>query len=261
MSRIELLVAAVGQDGLTLPSKMNIETDAIIVNQCGRYDYSEHTHNGCKIKVFDCNEKGVGLSRNTALLRTDHELMQFCDEDIVLNDGYSGKVEAEFDAHPEADIIMFNVKAAPGRETYNNTEFGRVTRLNYGRYPAYAIIGRTKILHEKGVTFSLLFGGGAKYSNGEDSLFLHDCLNKKIKIYKSPISIGHEVSERPSTWFEGFNEKFFYDRGVLYRYLYGPLAGLMGFRFLYKNRKTMCREIPLKKAYALLKQGIKDREM
>ncbi len=261
MSRIQLLVAAVNQDVSLLPSKMNIETDAIIVNQCGKYGFNELTRGSFTIKAFDCDEKGVGLSRNTALLRADHELLQFCDEDIVLDKGYSKLVEQEFDAHPEADMIMFNVKAAPGRETYHNTEYGRVTSLNYGRYPAYAIAARTKVLHNSGVTFSLLFGGGAKYSNGEDSLFLHDCLKKKIRIYKSPISIGHEVSERPSTWFDGFNEKFFYDRGVLYRYLYGGLAHLMGFRFLYKNRKTMCRDIPLKRALAILSRGIKNREM
>ena len=261
MSRIEILVAAVGKDGFKLPSKMNIETDAIIVNQCGKYGFDEFDYKGSRIKVFDCDEKGVGLSRNTALLRTDHEFMQFCDEDIVLEEGYSKKVEAEFDAHPEADIIMFNVQAAAGRETYHNTEFGRVTQLNYGRYPAYAIIGRTEAIHESGATFSLLFGGGAKYSNGEDSLFLHDCLKKRLRIYKSPVAIGHEISERPSTWFKGYNDKFFYDRGVLYRYLYGAFAGLMGFRFLYKNRNTMCREIPFKRAYELLRSGIKNREM
>lgn len=265
MTQIQLLVASVNQNTELLPQKMNIETDAIIINQSGHYDYKEFEYSKensadkFMVRAFDCDEKGVGLSRNMALLRADHEYVQFCDEDIVLDDGYSRLVEQEMAYNPEADIIMFNVQAAPGRETYHNNEFGRVTWLNYGRYPAYAIVARRESLHKSGVTFSLLFGGGAKYSNGEDSLFLHDCLEKKLRIYKSPISIGHEVSLRPSTWFEGYTDKFFYDRGVLYKYLYGRLAAVMGFRFLFKNRKTMCKDIPFDRAFSLLRKGIKER--
>ncbi len=172
MSRIQLLVAAVSQDTDRLPEKMNIQSDSIIINQGMEYGYSESTFKGNHIRIFNCDEKGVGLSRNLALMRADHELLQFCDEDIVLDDGYTSLVEKEFDSHPEADMLMFNVKAQDGRVTYHNTDFAPVTFRNYGRYPAYAIAVRREKLHNAGVTFSLLFGGGAKYSNGEDSLFL-----------------------------------------------------------------------------------------
>ena len=47
---------------------------------------------------------------------------------------------------------------------------------------------------------------------------------------------------RPSTWFHGYDERFFHDRGVLYRALYGPLAGLMGLRFLLRGRGKMWGE-------------------
>ena len=41
-------------------------------------------------------------------------------------------------------------------------------------YPTYAVAAKREALHRVNVGFSLLFGGGARYSNGEDSLFLHD---------------------------------------------------------------------------------------
>ncbi|WP_026526748.1 glycosyltransferase family A protein [Butyrivibrio sp. VCD2006] len=262
MSRIQLLVAAVNQDTDELPKKMNIQSDAVIVNQCDRdkdyekmvagKDGSENT-----ILVLDRNERGVGASRNLGLDNADHEFLQFIDEDIVLDDGYTKLVEKEFDEHPEADMITFNVKAAPGRETYYNTDFGQVTWKNYGRYAAYAIIARTEAVKKSGVKFSTLFGGGAKYSNGEDSLFLHDCLKKGIRIYRTNVDIGHEVSERPSTWFNGYNEKFFFDRGVLYHFLYGAMAGLMSLRFVIVKRKVMCRDIPMWECYRLMKKGIR----
>ncbi len=262
MSRIELLVSGVKQNTDELPTKMNIQSDAVIVNQCDedrtvRVEYKDKSGRANTIRIFDRNERGVGLSRNLALDNTDHELLQFTDEDIVLDDGYTEIVEKEFDSHAEADMLLFNVKAAPGRETYHNTDFARVTWKNYGRYPAYAIVARTDKIKAAGVRFSTLFGGGAKYSNGEDSLFLHDCLKKGIRIYRTDVSIGHEVSERPSTWFKGFNDKFFFDRGVLYHFLYGRLAGLMSLRFIIVKRKEMCREKPPLECYRLMLKGIK----
>ena len=262
MSRIELLVAAVKQDTDKLPSKMNIQSDAVIVNQCDRdmsevNEYTDVQGRVHQVKTFHRNERGVGLSRNLALENADHEILQFIDEDIVLDDGYIALMEKEFDDHPEADMLLFNVKAAPGRETYHNTDFARVNWKNYGRYPAYAIAARTAPLKKIGVSYSTLFGGGAKYSNGEDSLFLHDCLQKGLKIYRTNISIGHEESERPSTWFNGYNDKFFYDRGVLYHFLYGALAGAMSLRFLLVHKDEMCREKSVWQCYRLMKRGIR----
>lgn len=109
------------------------------------------------------------------------------------------------------------------------------------------------------MTFSLLFGGGAKYSNGEDSLFLKDCLKYGLKVYAVPIEIGAE-RERESTWFKGYTDKFFIDRGVLYHFLYGNLAYLMAVRFIAAHGKVMCEEIPKKNALALMKKGIRSVE-
>ena len=260
MTRIQLLVAAVKQDMDVLPGKMNIQSDAIIINQGVKYSYEEKNYNGNQVRIFNCDEKGVGLSRNLALLRSDHEIIQFCDEDIVLNEGYTELVEREFDAHPEADILLFNVRAAEGRVTYHNTDFARVNALNYGRYPAYAIAAKREAIHKSGVTFSLLFGGGAKFSNGEDSLFLKECLDKGIRIYRTSTLIGHEVSERPSTWFTGYNEKFFFDRGYLYHFLYGKLAVPMSFRFLFAHRDEMCRKMGLFKCFGIMKRGVAEAQ-
>ena len=75
--------------------------------------------------------------------------------------------------------------------------------------------------------------------------------------------IGEEKpreGEEASTWFKGYNEKFFYDRGVLYHYLYGSLAPVMQLRFLLKNKGTMCTEIPYKEAARLMKKGRRERK-
>ena len=268
-NRIQILISAVNKDALALPETMNLESDAIIVDQIigdeyrSKIDFRGNCENniefrGHNIKILLRDEKGVGLSRNTALENSDPEaeIIQFGDDDIVYDDGYAQKIADEFDRHPEADMLLFNVKAQAGRETYWNTDFSRVKWYNYGRYPAYAICARRQRLIESGVRYSLLFGGGAPYMNGEDSLFLHDCLKAGMAIHRTDVVIGHETPGE-STWFKGYGEKFFFDRGVLYHFLYGRLAHLWGARYLIKNRKEMCSELGLFKCISLLYKGIR----
>ena len=44
--KVQVLLSAVNQDIRKLPEKMNIETDAVIVNQCDKYDYREFSMRG-----------------------------------------------------------------------------------------------------------------------------------------------------------------------------------------------------------------------
>lgn len=255
--KLQVLTAAVNQEVNTLAEKMNLETDAIIVNQCDHFAYQEYQHRGRRIQCFSMNERGVGLSRNTALMRADAELCLFSDEDIVFYSGYEEIVCKAFQKNKDADVITFNFKVDPSRATYYNRTEKRIRWHNYGRYPTYAVAARTESLRRANVGFSLLFGGGARYSNGEDSLFLHDCLKKGLHLYAKTEEIGREVY-RESTWFKGYHQKFFRDRGVLYHHLYGSLAKIFALRFLFAHRDEMLKEMPLKEAYRLMKQGIRE---
>lgn len=254
---LQVLVSAVNQSPKELAEKMNLSTDAIIINQCDHFAYEEYRHGKGTVKCFSLAERGVGLSRNTALMRADAEICLFSDEDIVLNPDYAEKIISAFENNPAADVITFNVKVDASRATYCNKERKRIRWYNYGRYPTYAAAARTESLKRANVSFSLLFGGGAKYSNGEDSLFFHDCLKKGLRMYAETAEIGEEVY-RESTWFTGYNRKFFFDRGVLYASLYGCMAKMMALRFLLAHKKTMCGEIPFVQAYRLMAEGIKE---
>lgn len=258
--RLQTLVSAVNADAQKLATEMNIQTDAIIVNQCGEDSKGsfEHLVNNIRpVNVIEIksSEKGVGRSRNMALTNADHEFLHFADDDIVYVDGYADKIIAEFDAHPEADMITFNVRQSDGRYTYHNDDYHQIKWNNYGRYAAYAIAARTSLLKSTTVDFSLLFGGGAPYSAGEDSLFLHDCLQAGLHIYSSTVDIGYEKS-RKSTWFEGYTDKFFFDRGVLYHFLYGQMAVPLGIRYILKNREEFCTELSAIKCIRLLAKGV-----
>ncbi|MFI3213843.1 MAG: glycosyltransferase family A protein [Eubacteriales bacterium] len=255
--KLQTLVSAVNQDVNQLAQVMNLQSDAIIINQCDENEYTQYDYHGNTITCYSFAEKGVGLSRNNGLLRADSDIILFADEDIVYVDGYAQLILQAFKENQDADMLLFNMDVAEDRRTYDTKEKTRIRIYNSGRYPTYSFAIRLERLRKSGTTFSLLFGGGAKYSNGEDSLFLRECLSHRLKIYALPITIGKEVP-RPSTWFSGYTEKFFFDRGVLYVYLYGKLKYVMALRFLLKHRKLMCETIPVKKAFALMKVGMKE---
>ena len=257
--KLQVLVSAVKQDVKTLAQRMHLESDAIIINQTDTFAHEVYTHEGKQIDCYSFAEKGVGLSRNNALLRATGDILLFSDEDIVYDKGYETKILGEFEKHPEADMLLFNMRVGESRATYYTESFHRVHIWKAGRYPTYSFAIRRDILHKSHIAFSLLFGGGAKYSNGEDSLFLKDCLKYGMKVYAVPVEIGAET-ERESTWFHGYDKKFFFDRGVLYHFLYGKLAYPMAVRFLLAHGAVMCQEIPRKDALALMKKGIKEEK-
>lgn len=254
---LEVLVAAMEEKPKELIDKMNLNSDGVIINQKEKFGYEEIKQGNNTICLYEFKEKGVGLSRNTALMIAKGDIVLFSDSDIIYEKSYARKILQAFEENPKADIILFNFKVSQERRTYYILKKGRVYWYNCGRYPAYSIAAKREVLIKHNLTFSLLFGGGAKYSAGEDSLFLRQCLKKKLKIVKLPILLGVETPGE-STWFHGFNEKFFYDRGVLYHHLYGKLGWLMGLRFVFMKRKTMCIEIEWKRAFSIMKAGMKE---
>lgn len=254
--KLEVLVSARNQDVSQMLSQMNLPADARVCNQCERYAYEElEDAKGNRILCYHMKERGVGRSRNTLLQRAEAEIVLFSDEDIVYYEGVGEKILQEFARNPKADAILFNMDVCASRATYRSDRVRRVRIYNSGRYPTYSFAMRRSFLHNHNLSFSLLFGGGAAYSNGEDSLFLRDCLREGMKIYTSPLCIGRE-EERESTWFQGYNEKFFYDRGVLYRFLYGKLAPLLSLRFLLAHKNLYESEVSRKQAFTWMRQGI-----
>ena len=46
-------------------------------------------------------------------------------------------------------------------------------------------------------------------------MFLQDCIRAGLKIYRSPIKVA-DVKQESSSWFEGYTEKYYVDKGALF---------------------------------------------
>ena len=88
---------------------MNLRTDAVICNQCGRSGEDTVERNGLTFKYFHSDGRGVGLNRNNCLLNATGDICIIADDDIRYYDDYAEQLEKAFDDHPDVDFIVFNV--------------------------------------------------------------------------------------------------------------------------------------------------------
>lgn len=256
---LQVLVSTLNQkEPFSLIEKMKINSDAIIVNQTDNISYEKkYINENNVVQIYNFNERGVGLNRNSALMRATSDIVLIADDDIEYVDNYKEIILTEFKNNPKADMIIFNLESSDlARPRFKIKKYKRVHQYNCLRYGAVRIAFRLNKIREKNVYFSLLFGGGAKYSSGEDSLFILECIRKGIKIYSSPKNIG-TIHEGESSWFKGYNKKFFYDKGVFHRIAFEKLANLMNLQFVLRHKKMLCGEIKLLEAYKIMRQGTK----
>lgn len=66
---LQVLVSTMHQTDRRLLERMNIRSDAIVINQCDHNCIENFTFRGHNILWMSMNERGVGLSRNNALMR------------------------------------------------------------------------------------------------------------------------------------------------------------------------------------------------
>lgn len=251
---IQTLVVTTMQSDHSLLNQMNIQTDAIIGNQCNQSIIEKFDHHGHHIQWYSLQERGVGLNRNNVLMRSNADICVFADDDMVFHDGYAEIVVALFEKNPDIDIIVFNLDEKTPTH-HKNAKTIRINTWNYGKYGAARFAFRRKRIQMAGIMFNLCFGGGADFSSGEDSIFLYDCLKKRLKVIAVPFAIAELKDERESTWFTGYNDKFFFDKGVFYAKVYGKLGVLVALYNCIKHRNGRYYSYGWKQAFYKMREG------
>jgi len=240
----QILLSTMNQADYNLLEKMNIESEAIVINQWDRNQWDEFTHKGKKIQWLSSKERGIGLSRNTALMKATADICLFSDDDIRYIDGYENKILQAFRKIPEADVIIFDIELINRtKEISNPRRIKKIHRLrfyNSMRYGACRMAIRRESIIRKNIYFSLLFGGGARYSAGEDSLFIRECLRKKLKLYAYPLIIGY-VDDSKSSWYQGITDKLLIDKGAFLTAAF-PLIYPLLFVYYAIKLKKKCPE-------------------
>lgn len=257
--KIQVVVATMHQKDFSKIEKMKINSDVVFANQADKTAYEEFFFKGFKAQMISTDTRGVGINRNLGLQYANQDILLIADDDMVYAENYAETVKKAFTELPDADAIIFNIKtigADMGRR--KNNKISRVRIYNCLNYGAARIAVKRSSLIKKRIFFSTCFGGGTMYSSGEDSLFVCDMLRNGFRIYTYPATIA-SVDQTSSTWFNGYNEKFIYDKGAFFGAAFGKNAPLMCLQYIIRHKKICdSANLSLKKAFALMLKGAKN---
>lgn len=216
MSELEILCVTMHQSDFSKITEMNINADVIFANQCDRTAFEEIRFGEHTAKMISTQTRGVGRNRNLAIMYADSDICMLADDDVFYDDDMPERVIAEFDAHPDADVFVFHLDSDDSlrpQEKYLKTKKWPW----YKGFPwgTFRIAFRLKSVKKANVCFTTLFGGGCIFPSGEDSIFLTGLRKAGLKFYVSKETIG-KVSFEESSWFAGYNEKYYYGKGAFY---------------------------------------------
>ena len=253
--KLEVLVATMGQKDLSLAEKMNIGQAAVIANQCGSFGYEEQQGKGGKIRMLSTDTRGVGINRNLALELAQGDILLFADDDIVYYDDLQPVIDA-FRELPDADVIFFAMDMTRDGKIFDKRRHKRrrLHLYNAMKYGAARMAVRRKAVEEKRLRFSTLFGGGCLYCSGEDSIFIRDCLKKGLHLYPHEHVLG-SCAKDSSSWFTGFDEKYFFDRGAMIACAFPKAKSLLKWYYIFKFAKKT--KLPLSAVIRRINEGIR----
>lgn len=256
-NNLQVLMATIDQRDDSLLDAIRLQSDIIVCNQ-NKNNFSKKIYkkNGYNVEWYNFDERGTGLNRNNALLRATADFCLLADDDVEFVDKYNEIIVRNFQENKNADVIIFNIES-PGKNRFTIKKKMKINRLNYGRFGAVRIAFRRKSIIKNNISFNTLFGGGAKYGSGEDTIFLHDCIKNKLRVIAVPDNILTLKETRDSTWFNGFDEKFFINIGALYSKIYGKFAMVIAEIQLWRKKEWLSI-IDKKNIRSKISEGIRE---
>lgn len=253
---VEVLLSTMHQKDLSILKKVNIQTNAVVINQANSEKCIKMEYEGNDITWISSSERGLSKSRNLALRNARGDICLLCDDDVQYVNGYRDIVLKAFNEVKDADIIIFDSLMTDRNGQIVTKGFTKIKRIHrYKTYSSVLIAFRREVIEEKKIEFDYHFGtGSGMYSMCEDSIFLRECYKKGLKAYSYP-SILHTCVYGKSTWFNGYNEKYFFDIGAFLARSYGSFKHIVKWYYPFRM-KNIC-DLPMNSIMYQINNGIK----
>ncbi|WP_439475248.1 glycosyltransferase family 2 protein [Algoriphagus formosus] len=208
-----------------------MEVPTLVISQSGKNDRIKSGNS----EFISFDERGLSKSRNRAIENSQAEIALIADDDVEFVSDFNNKILAAFTQYPKADIITFQVRTPEGipyKNSYSDRSFQHGRRSIY-KVSSVEIAIRPERIRSKGLRFDERFGLGAKYSSGEEVIFLNDCIDAGLSLRYVPEEIVIHPLESSG---KVLNENYFRSKGAIVRRLYGFTPALIiGIGFLLKQ--------------------------
>ena len=239
-----------------LDSSLKKYNNLIVINQIpkklsGSFCLSEFD----SIKWVDYDQKGLSKSRNLGLNISDKEYLYLTDDDVVLNENFEEIVTQSISENPDVDVFAFQVTGIEKKFKDYPSKRMVLNLFQSLKLSSVQLIIKSCFLRKNSIQYDELFGAGSMFKMGEENILLTDIKRKSGKILYIPEEIA-KVHIGKSSWFEGYTEKYFFDRGAIYSRMFGRTLGtLMSFLFVIRKKNIFKNSIRLKDAFLQMIKG------
>ena len=254
--KLQVLLSAMFLEGYEYINSLHISGNCLVVNQCDRESYDDIIEETRAVRYIETMERGLSKSRNMAIQNADAEVCILCDNDVEYVEGYEQLICDAFERHPEADLIVFYIKRKEKPQPNYPTE-RRMNYLSVLKIFSPEIAFRREAVLKAGIQFDEMFGAGAKYYLGEENIFLCDCLRAGLKIQYMPVQIA-TLKETESTWFRGYEDRFFLSRGANYCAMSKRYSLLLILQFAVRKTHEYHKDQKMLQAIKLMLRGRKE---
>ena len=223
--KLEVLISCLEGDALSIVQRLKLKTNALIVNQCGIDNVEEVTvSDSVKIRILNSSTKGLSISRNIAISQSNADICLLCDDDEILSDTYNRDIISTFLQYQNYDVIVFKVDYPKKSFPVSRKKIGYISAL---KVSSVQIAFRRERLLSKNIYFNEKMGAGTGNGAGEENKFLYDCLKAGLKILYVPICIAKVDVSGESTWFKGFDNRYFLNKGWTNKMIFGYLGAIL----------------------------------
>lgn len=255
---LEILMSCMHQGDDKLIHKSGLTGDVTVINQCDREEKCEFPTSGGRAKMYCTTQRGLTRSRNMAIEKSCADICMLCDDDEIFVVDYEEKILKAYEDLPQADVVIFKMINRPASfpDQIMKLKFPKIMKVS-----SWQISFRRERLLKSGVRFDELLGAGTGNGAEEELKFLLDCQRAGLRIFYVPTQIA-SVGQTESTWFEGFTEQFFINRGATTRYILGwPLAALYAVYYVIRKKSMYASKITPCRAMKAIFRGMKENKI
>lgn len=166
------------------------------------------------------SETGLAKSRNAAICASQTPIVLIADDDVTYKPNAFDKILQAFDENPDCDVLCFRAEDREGNPLKPYADEALDYELRPRGYAASSIeIAFRK--HYKIPEFDTRFGlGSQELVCGEEDVFLHECMMRKLKVRFVPITICSTNGDTTSTRMAR-HPKYIKSKGAALRYVHG----------------------------------------
>ena len=227
--RLEVLISCMHENDHSIVERSNVQSDVVVVNQCDResieeFDFTNKSGEACHCKFVNTTERGLSRSRNMAIQNACGDICLICDDDEFLFDDYPEKLTNAFSDEPNAAVIAFALDRKDHPKKFPEHKF-KLGFKSIGQISSLQIAFRRDMINSAGIVFDVKMGSGTGNGGGEENMFLHTCLRRKLSMFYYPQVIATIDATGNSKWFKGYTTQYFQNLGWVSRRIHGAFVG------------------------------------